>query len=299
MITSLEFTSGTNAPLVMSLVDPEGFIVKSIDGLGPVDTDVQIENYAAYDNRFFVSPDSGFYVGSNAGMRNIVLQVALKPSWALGQTVSELRSSLYKTFLMKQAITVKIISDEIEDVTIVGYTETIEPNIFTKDPTIQISLVCPDPYFYGVQIGDATVRAFTTTAVDFTVNYVGDVPSELIFKVIKNSDTSTTAENIGFYSYTGASLTAGEITGGVTFQNVHTLARGNHIDFNGIPGQVSATLVTVSSSSNFMGNIFQNSGNHYPILVPGTNHINAQVFTSTAGGYSIYDLAWSNKYRGF
>jgi hypothetical protein len=75
-----------------------------------------------------------------------VLTLGLNPNW-VDQTVASLRRVLYR-YLMPEAWTkLRFFSDDMPTVDIEGYVESFDPNMFTQDPEIQVSIICPKPDF--------------------------------------------------------------------------------------------------------------------------------------------------------
>lgn len=112
--------------------------ILNIDGLGPVPANINTSGY--------LSLDGEDYNGSNVGKRNIVLTIRLNPDW-ITYDPENLRAVLYRYFMPKSKIKLKFSNTHMEQVAIEGYVETFEPNIFTKDPIVTISVICPQPAF--------------------------------------------------------------------------------------------------------------------------------------------------------
>ncbi len=80
------------------------------------------------------------------GKRNIVFKFGLNPNW-VNQTMTSLRRMLYKILTPKSFHKFQFGSDDMEPVEIGGYIESIEPNMFSQDPEIHVSVICINPYF--------------------------------------------------------------------------------------------------------------------------------------------------------
>jgi hypothetical protein len=127
-------------PLVLNVINPSDsdlFEVRNIDGLGPVKADV---------NTTPRSTPGVSFVGTNVGGRNIVLTLGLNPDWD-NWTFSRLRRFLDKFFMPEQHIRLVLETMEFSPVEISGYIESNEPNMFSKDPEHQISIICPGSVF--------------------------------------------------------------------------------------------------------------------------------------------------------
>ena len=140
MIKSVKVTNYLDESKTFVLMDPEesGFLIEEITGLGPANATINTTEMASIDGSIFNS--------SRVGMRNIVLTLRLlfKP------TVEDVRQESYKYFPIKKQVKLTIETDN-RICESYGYVESNEPDIFSKDESTQISIICPDPYFYSVE----------------------------------------------------------------------------------------------------------------------------------------------------
>lgn len=165
-------------PLVLNLLErPETdlFEVLNIDGLGPVTASVNTSQYGTVDGEA--------YNGSNVGKRNIVFTMGFNPDWA-DNTYSSLRTVLSRYFSPKQNVRLVFESDERLPVEISGYVESNEPNIFSKDPENQISIICPEPHFVAV---DITQILGLSSDAPLEIDYVGTVETGMFIRVSRDS----------------------------------------------------------------------------------------------------------------
>lgn len=149
--------------------------IRHIDGLGPVKSEIASTPFATGRGEL--------YQGASTPKRNIVLTFGLSPNWA-DQTITFLRQLLYKYFMPEQWVTFRFFSDDLPTVYIKGIVESFDPNIFSQDPEIQISVLCPKPDF----IDEATT--LVTGTVDGTetiVTYTGNVPTGFDLKIESSS----------------------------------------------------------------------------------------------------------------
>lgn len=137
MIRSVTVINHLGDSLKMRLSAPQdtGLNIVNIEGLGPSRATINSTELATIDGALFSS--------SRSTSRNIVIAVKLMFS----PTVEASRLKTYKYFPVKQRITLLIETDQrLAEVS--GYVESNEPVIFSKEEYTQISIVCPDPYFY-------------------------------------------------------------------------------------------------------------------------------------------------------
>lgn len=139
MIKSITITNylGERARIDLADGDPDhGMVVKSITGLGPPKANVNMTDLATMDG--------SIYNSSRAEKRNIVLTLLL----TFAPTIEESRHRTYQFFPIKKPLTF-LIETDTRIVETIGVVETNEPDIFSKDESSHISLLCEDPYFYS------------------------------------------------------------------------------------------------------------------------------------------------------
>jgi hypothetical protein len=153
--------------------------VRNIDGLGPVKANLSSSPYSTGRGEFFQ--------GSSTGTRNIVLTLGLNPDW-VDQTVSSLRRLLYSYFMTEQWVKLRFFMDDHPTVDIEGIVEGCEPNIFSQDPELQVSIICHQPDFVEpdvIQLGGYVPNSLTDGNVTENVlNYEGSVPSGFELKIL-------------------------------------------------------------------------------------------------------------------
>lgn len=138
MIKAVKVTNYLGQSKRFELARPEdsGFIVKKIDGLGPSKANIHTTEMA--------TNDGSLYNSARVNSRNIVLSLKLM----FHPTVEDTRQESYKYFPIKKRVILSIETDNRICETY-GYVESNEPDIFSKDESTQISIICPDPYFYS------------------------------------------------------------------------------------------------------------------------------------------------------
>lgn len=144
MIKSVEVINYLgDPPLVLELTDPwkTGLYVKSITGIGPGKASINVTDLA--------SDDGGIFNSARAETRNIVLTLGMLDGFIDGvyQSIETSRQKTYRYFAKKRWLTLILHTDN-RDLYIEGYVESNEPDIFSKDETTQISIICPDPKWY-------------------------------------------------------------------------------------------------------------------------------------------------------
>lgn len=141
MIYSIVVTNylGDRIKLELGKPDVLGFLIKSITGLGPAKANVNTTEVSTNDGSLFNS--------ARLSQRNIVLDMVFINT-VYGESIEDLRQKSYKYFPLKKSVELTIETDN-RYVKTTGYVESNEPNIFSSQEGTQISIICPDPYFYS------------------------------------------------------------------------------------------------------------------------------------------------------
>jgi predicted phage tail component-like protein len=250
--------------------------IRKIEGLGPVKAAVNTSPYGSMDGES--------YTGSKVPSRNIVITVGLNPDW-MDWSMEALRRLLYAYFMPKQGVRLVFESnDDFPSVEITGVTETVEPSIFSKDVDVDISIICPDPYFTAV---DETVIVGNTSAAEgrlaFDVDYMGSIETGVRTRVRSFAGPAPTVIGVQIgdpaltYFRVGASVDANK-------------------DFlmSSLPGQKYAQNINLTNGviTNLLYKVQE--GSDWPILVPGRNHV--EVITDA--GIQDWELAYFARFGG-
>lgn len=228
---------------VINLSTNPNYILYKVEGLQPPSVNVNVADNATSDGSTFNS--------ARANSRNIVIYVAIKG------IVEESRINLYKYFPLKKKIKLYYKNDT-RDVYIEGYVELIECDLFSASQVAQISIICPQPYFKGV---------------NELVSYFSDISSLLQFPF------SIASSGIEFSAITTnirkSIINTGDIESGIIIRLYaigsvvnpivydvfdrtyiklnYTMLADDEIIINTYKGEKSITLVRNGISSNVMG----------------------------------------------
>jgi len=257
-------------PLVLNVINPldtDLFEVRNIDGLGSVKADVNTTPRA--------TPGESFS-GTNVGNRNIVLTLGLNPDWN-DWTFSRLRRFLDKFFMPQQKIRLVFETMEFSPVEISGYVEGNEPNLFSKDPEHQISIICPDLYFRSV---DPVNISFGRSDEDPTpIEYEGNVETPIAVRIEKLfGDPGADPTNIWINIIEGALTRASQMwaPGGAPVVDAT-----HFVQLDSTPGQKS--VMKYSTGAGDPVNLLNTSSfdfGKWPVIDPGTTEVSV---TSNAG----------------
>lgn len=124
----------------------DSIIVEKIEGLTPPAVDLFLGEYAR---------DGGFYNGRRVPARNPVITLTLNPNFSRGESMDGLREMVYRAFLdplpNSDEITLLLHDDTLPLRTLSGHTEKIEGDPWSLDTTLQISMLCPNPFIQGLE----------------------------------------------------------------------------------------------------------------------------------------------------
>lgn len=141
----------------------QNYIVTNVDGL----TVPQIVNNTASGG----TVDGAFYNSSRMETRNIVITVRL-----VGDIEGN-RQRLYKMFSLKKPNTI-FFKNANRDLKIIGYVEVIEGDLFTEAESIQISIICPRPYWESAKTISEEL-SYTIRRFEFPFSIENDDPISL------------------------------------------------------------------------------------------------------------------------
>ena len=144
MIKSVKVTNYMGESLTIPLIWNGGpFEIEKIEGLGPPKANINTTEIATNDGSKFNS--------ARSTERNIALYLILHGV----PTIEDARHLSYKYFPVKKYLQLEIETDNRRCI-VEGYPESNEPNIFSENEDIQVSIVCPNPYWKSA--GDDGIR---------------------------------------------------------------------------------------------------------------------------------------------
>lgn len=160
MIRSVKVTNHNRESMILDLFRPEdsGVIVSNIEGIGTPRATINSDEVATIDG--------GIFTSARTEQRNIVF--TLLPMFY--PMVEDARLKIYKYFPIKKNVTLDFVTDR-RQAECVGYVESNAPTIFSKQESVQVSIVCPDPFFYEHALSEA---AFAGTLPLFQFPFQND-----------------------------------------------------------------------------------------------------------------------------
>ena len=139
MIKYVTVTNESGESLTMELTGPEksGLVIQSISGLGPVNATINTTD--------IVTTDVAVFNSARLQTRNIVMNLIY-----LGTPkIEDTRLMVYKYFPTKKKVEI-VIETDTRKAKIEGYVESNQVEIFSEQELSQVSIICPDPYFYDM-----------------------------------------------------------------------------------------------------------------------------------------------------
>lgn len=259
-----------NGELLILTGDEPVYQIIGIQGLNPPNAQINTTTIVGLDGARFNS--------AKLETRNLVLTVRINGA------VEQNRLRLYRYFRTKEWCTFYYQNGSV-NVSIDGYVESVECDLFSSGETAQISILCPFPYFKSVSeiIADAST-VFSVFVFPFSINIDDPV---IISSIDPNSDGSVDVYN-GSESETGvvlevefsASASALEIkntTTGDDMKLAYAFQANDKVIINTNKGQKSITLIRGGVLTNIFSALQQGSvffqlrigNNHFEYLVDG------------------------------
>lgn len=214
----------------MDLRNPErsGFLISSIEGIGPADASVSITELSANDG--------GVFNSARIPTRNILLNLRFlgKPS------IEDTRLLTYRYFPLKKWVTLFFETDN-RNLFIEGIVEKNDPDIFSKEESTQISILCPDPFFRSESMS-YTYFSGEVPAFEFPFSNESLEEPLIEFSLVELNHT----KEIIYY---------GDSDAGVTIK-IHVLGPVGNITIYNLDTRETMTL-DVAKVSNILGSAIQ------------------------------------------
>lgn len=272
MITLVEARTPQGTLLSLPLDDISGgYSLQKIAGLDPVKATIVSSPFANADGEQFQS--------SRREKRNIVVTLGIESDY-ITNSVRSLRKGLYDFFKPKTSVSLRFYDDEGLTVSIDGKVESFDSDLFSQEPTVDISILNFDPDFINVSsstFSGSTVSTSATTIVD----YDGDIETGLVLTLSVNRTlTEFTLYNTGEDGIVRSiDIQASFVSGDVV--KVSTVSGNKYVTLTR-SGVTTSLLYAMSTQSDWIE------------LNPGENH-----FRVYATGAAIpYSVTYTERYGG-
>lgn len=227
---------------------PSKYQLVSVTGLNPPVADINISDMA--------TSDGGLFNLARLQKRNIVMQIQ-----PLGN-LEDRRIEFYTFMSPKSAIQLDIQTDS-RHVTIDGYVESLEFDLNANPQLVQVSIICPDPYFIDVTQVSASGTSVTNPS---------DIPQGAVFTF------SITSSRTGIWLYNYNTYE------GFALKDL-SLSNGDTVVINTIPGQKSAKVNGISVMNNVS---LYNPESKWVQLKPGSNSLEVEPSNISTSFYPRY-----------
>lgn len=254
---------------LIELTHNANYAITNVTGLTPAP--------AVISSTVMGSLDGEKFNVSRVDKRNIVITLRIL------KDVENSRIALYRYFKVKQKLRLYY-KNSHRDVYIDGYVESFESDLFTVSQQVQISIICPQPYFLvperlAGQITGIYETDITDPSESVALANNGDVDTGLIIKI----STTEVATNPKIYN-----LDTGE-----AFEISTILNTNETIYINTNPGEKKITLIRNGTEVNFIDSIYNVD---WFMIPPGTSNFTYR--GDSAGDHFLVKFYINDKYEG-
>ena len=237
------------------------FYVLSVQGLTVPEIKVNTKEFAGFDG--------SFYNSSKVGERNIVI------NFLLNGDIEASRQKLYRIFLIKRELTLYF-KNKYRSLTIKGYPESIDGDLFVEREQIQVSIICPRPFFEAENSIEAELSdVINGLQFPLSIDSEGVSFSELyefpLVVLINPGDVSCGAIiTMQFLEVCRIPTIINVLTG--DFLRIDTIfAQGDKVTICTIPGKLSVVRYSAvtGKEKNILGYFTNDSG--WLTIAPGRN----------------------------
>lgn len=245
--------SAPTLPLNGNRAETDLIQVRNIDGLDPVKASVSTSPFGAIDG--------ASYTGSSVLTRNIVLTLHPNPDWNIW-SYEALRRLLYSYFMPKRDSRLVFYSDDMDPVEISGIVESVEVNMFSKDPELIVSIICPEPYFTSLNPIVVTGQAVRTGGQPTIVEYNGTIEAGMKVKL-----TTLAAP---YPVDIGIQIGDPRI---VYFATTAGITTSMYFEMSSVPMQKYVQNIDMNTGviTNLLSKVYIQEGSYWPMLQPGDN----------------------------
>jgi len=275
MLTLVEVRTAQGALLSLPLDDiSSGLVVEDVSGLDPVKATIVSSSFALMDGEEYHS--------SRRGSRNIIIKLGLEPDYVTS-TVRSLRQRVYDFFMPKSEVDLRFYDSDGLIVDITGRVETCETDLFTSEPTMNISIICFNPDLIGdtVTYSGNSVADTGNITPSTVINYDGSV--EIGITLVLHVNRSL--PSFTFYVQPADGTLR-------TMNFTAPLVSGDTLTIVSIPGSKAATLTRSSVNSSILYGVAPQSD--WMTFQKGDNLV--RVYAT--GAAIPYDIIYTKHYGG-
>lgn len=248
----------------------EGFYVYDVKGLGPTDANLVFSEYA--------NLHGSRYESSRKRNRSIIISLGLDPDY-ISITPDSARQYLYRYFMTSQRVDLVFVFRDGRERHIQGHVEVFEDTRFSDDLTCKISIICPDPFFYALDLSDVP-GPLTANSGMIEFEYEGNQPTGLYFEFKPTT-------NIGLIQIT----TQQSYTSKQQLEFITPLTSADTVLMSTTPGRKDVRVHRLGIDLPMLARVSPTST--WPVLYPGKNKIGFVTNVSYTGTITAqYWPAW-------
>lgn len=240
--------------------------VIDIQGLNPPSAQINTSTIVGLDGAVFNS--------SKLQTRNLVLTIRINGD------VEQNRLNLYSYFRTKEWCRFYYANGSL-DVSIEGYVDSVECNLFTSSETAQISIICPYPYFRSIyEVAQDFTNVLKKFVFPFSINIdnpvvISEIDDSGVVKIYNHSEAET-----GFVAYVNfinpaSSLEIINTFTGDDFKVTYSFLADDSLIINTNKGRKSINLIRSGAVTNLFAAL--QTGSVFLQLLPGINTFNYTV----------------------
>lgn len=298
---------GDSLELPLTWPNDTGLLISKIDGITPGNVQVNSQDFAVLDG--------GVYNSSRMKTRNITIEFYYGRPGMIpavdNHDVETARHIAYRYFPVKTQVRLDFLTEE-RNLSIWGYVESNDTDIFSEHEKGQVSIVCPDPYFYEISpisyvLGSSTKEfefpfsneSLTEPLICFgdygpkamyEVNYQGDIEVGAIIRV--HFLTDQTVPEITIYDVSHNKKLVLDFDEIKTNTGVDTILRYGDIVFSSVRGQKDIYYERYGKKTSIIG-AFDIFNFPWMYLTPGEN-----IFGFDANEEYLDEFTISIEHRG-
>lgn len=294
--------SGDSYTFTLERPEEMGVLINDITGLGPPKSNLILQSV--------YNQDGTRYNAARLENRQITFELQM-----IGDGVPASRRMIYSAFPIQQPVVITLHTD-VRDYEARGYVEAVTPNIFSQNESVQVVVLCPQPYLTLPGNWEAGIpfetraggfefpfqNALNKTELEFNttervssrpIEYVGEVPSGFLIRMPMVGNPGL----VSLYNHTRGELLQINvdmyrmITG-------RTPGSGYTLEIDSRPGTFGAVILQPD------GTVYQATGlvtinSKWPKLQPGENSL--EVYTSlsrTVNVFSSVTVYYSTYFMG-
>ena len=273
--------------LTLSQNEPKWQII-SITGLDQPPAQVNLTSVAGLDGSKFNS--------AKLDTRNLVITLKLNGE------VEKNRLELYRFFRTKELCTFYYKTESL-DVYIKGYVETVECVLFSEAETMQISIICPYPYFSSI---NQVIASISNLVAGFTFPFSIEYDTPIAFSTYVIHSVTDVYNASG--AETGLTIEVDILDNSVEDVKIQNTVSGEFIEVNydfsagdkliitTIKGQKGIHLIRNGAESNIFGALQQ--GSTFIQLGVGDNYFGYSVDNGARDDKVYITFKYYNLYRG-